>query len=298
MADPKLRIRASGYGGSGYHNPLTGEKVIGVTTALGVIDKPGIKQWTADITAMYAVNNIDALLNRDHETGFRMLRWYHNRASEKKFDDPEVDIHNFHEGVLADYAQLGTFMHEWVEAFALDLFPEEEPFRDEHFEMIDVFLDWVESNDVEFTHNELTVFGDRIAGTLDGIWNINGVPTLVDIKTSKRVYETHIAQMAAYGAAEYGVVECDKDDEGAVKYKKEYFRRQELPAFSQYAVLQIRPADGDEDAYCKLHYITQEQIEAGFDLYQASVSARIAQKALKEATKKAELEVVSDDSGF
>jgi hypothetical protein len=64
MADPKLRIKASGYGGSGYYNPFTQERVIGVTTALGVLEKPGIPQWVADNTAAYAIANVDRLMQR------------------------------------------------------------------------------------------------------------------------------------------------------------------------------------------------------------------------------------------
>ena len=289
MTAPKLRIRASGYGGSGYYNPLTGDKVIGVTTAVGALDKPGLKQWVADQTAYYAVANADKLLLKSEEQGFNMLRWYHTRAKESDFDNPLLDLNYYHSGVLNDAAELGTSVHEWVEAYLTGGFPPE-LVRDEQVQMVEAFLEWESQHDVEAVSTEMTVFGQGYGGTLDMIVEIDGVTFLVEIKTSRAVQNTHIAQLAAYGAATVALQEVPAGTPDAVSYKDSWWVGTSVPGFSKYGILQIRPDDYDNQgkfipAFCKLHEITQAEIDAGFELYMASQNARIAGKALADAQK-------------
>ena len=107
--EPKLRVRSSGHGGSGYKHPHTGDVVPGVTTVLKRLDKPGVLQWAVDNTAAYAVANVDGLLNRTEEQGFGFLRWYWKRDPLK---GDLSDIRNYSDGVLNDAAELGTMMHD------------------------------------------------------------------------------------------------------------------------------------------------------------------------------------------
>lgn len=299
MAAPVLRIRASGYGGSGYYNPITGEKVIGVTTALGALEKPGITSWAVDNTAAYAVANVDALLNRTEEQGFGFLRWYTKRFKSEDFDNPDIDIRDASNGVLDDLAELGTLTHEWIEAHLNGDF-EPEVTRIEHAEMIEVFLEWESEHEIEVHATELTLFGATrngfgYGGTADLFATIDGVPTLCDFKTSRAVREAHIAQMAAYGAAEYAVEPCEKDDDGAKAYKGAHYRVREVPAFSQYAVLQVRPSDIDNegnpiDPFCELHIIPQEAIDAGYGVFEAATKARVHSKKLRDVLKQTALQ--------
>lgn len=294
MADPKLRIRASGYKGSGYFNPMTGEKIIGVTTALGALEKPGLVQWAVDNTAAYAVNNIDALLSRTGDAGFRFLRHFWSRMTPKKWDDPDVDIRDVSNGVLSDLAELGTNMHAWVETY---LSGRETPEfnRVEEEQMAQAFLEWLDFNDVEVYQTEMSVFGDRYGGTGDLWAKVNGKQYLIDVKTSRKVYDSHIAQLAALGAADSCVVECGPFDEGAVEYKGNFFKWGEIPPITHYGVLQLRPDDWDDNgeylpAFCKLHTIPQPAIDAGFNLFMSSVNARYAAKELADALKGTDLE--------
>ena len=204
--EPKLRVPASGFSGSGYRIPTRlgadGKPLLvpGVTTVLGALDKPGVLQWSIDNVAAYAVANVDALLNRDEIQGFGFLRFYHKRMKEQDFDNPEIDIRNYSNGVLNDLAELGTLTHEWVADFAND-FPEPEVTRPEQADMIAEFVDWWNANEVEVIGSEITVVGDGFAGTLDHLWIVNGVPTLVDVKTSRATRQEHFAQLSALGAA-------------------------------------------------------------------------------------------------
>lgn len=62
---------------------------------------------------------------------------------------------------------------------------------------------WVISSKPKILATEATVASLRYgyAGTLDLLCELDGVPTIVDLKTSKRVYETHAIQLAAYRLA-------------------------------------------------------------------------------------------------
>ena len=292
MAEPKLRVRASGYGGSGYWNPITGEKVIGVTTALGALDKPGLKQWVADQTAFYAVANADRLVTRGEEQGFNMLRWYHTRGKSEMFDNPEFDLNHYHTGILDDAAELGTSVHEWIEEYLTDGFPPD-LVRDEQVQMVEAFLDWLGQHDVTVIATEMTVFGDGYGGTMDLIAEVDGVRYQIDIKTARAVRDTHIAQLAAYGAASMALVEVPEGTEGAVEYKGSWWVDKTLPAFQKYAVLQVRPDDYDSSgdlipAFCKMHVISQEEIDAGYLLYLSAQNARLSAKMLADARKERE----------
>ena len=303
MSDPHLRIRASGYGGSGYFNPFTGEKVIGVTTALGAIRADGITQWAVDQTAAYAVANVDMLLQRDEERGFAALRWYHNRMTPKKYDEGEVDIYDYHTGVLNDLAELGTWAHEHAEAVVQGLFPPE-PTREEHEEMADAFDAWWDEQEVRNIYSEVTVFGPDYGGTgdlrcemkIDGEWTW----MCIDFKTSRAVYDSHVAQLAAYGAADTYAKEVPKGTGGAVEYKKKWYVAESLPPVQRYAVLQIRPSDWDDygnyiEPHCTLHFIDQEKIDAGYEMFRGSVQVRKGQAAYNRIVRREKKEAQKNE---
>ena len=138
MAEPKLRIRASGYGGSGYFEPFSGKRVLGVTTALGALEKPGVTQWAVDQTVMYLIANLDMVKQRSDEQIFKLGRFVHSRGTPAKFDNPEIDVNNYHDFVLNDLADLGTSIHEWVEEYLTDGFPPD-LVRDEQVQMAEAF---------------------------------------------------------------------------------------------------------------------------------------------------------------
>lgn len=298
--EPKLRVAASGLGGSGYRIPTRlddkGKPLLvpGVTTVLGVLDKGGIVQWAVDNTAAYAVANIDALLNRDAAQGFGFLRWYHRRMKESDFDDPRVDISDYSSGVLNDLAELGTMTHDWIADFVNDYFPDA-LIREQQTEMIEKFLQWWSEHEVQVVASEITVVGEDNAGTLDHIWNIDGIPTLLDVKTSRKVRFSHYGQLGALGAANYYMREVDAGYPGAVEYEtkkwgKTYWVEEPIPEFTQYAILHLRPSDTTSqgeymEPFCELHIIPQEKIDAGYELFRGALGARLAERKLKQLEK-------------
>ena len=292
MTQPKLRVRASGYGGSGYINPITGEKVIGVTTALKSVHRDGITQWAVDQTVMYLIANLDMVKQRSDEQIFKLGRFIHSRGTPAKFDNPEIDVNNYHDFVLNDLAELGTSIHEWVEEYVTDGFPPD-LIRDEQVQMAEAFLDWLDQHEVKVIATEMTVFGDGYGGTLDAILEVDGVRFCVDWKTSRNVQDTHIAQLAAYGAASMALVEVPEGTEGAVEYKGSWFVDKTLPGFQKYAIIQIRPNDYDSKgnflpAFCKMHVISQEEIDAGYLLYLSAQACSMSAKMLADARKERE----------
>lgn len=278
--EPKLRVRSSGHGGSGYKHPLTKQVVPGVTTVLKKLDKPGIVQWAVDNTSAYAVANIDALLNRTEEQGYGFLRWYWKRDPLQGDQD---DIRNFSNGVLNDAAELGTLMHDWVAAdHDAQPYPDV-TFAPEYFwEMVAQWDAWKAEHDVKPLFTETTLWSEQYgyAGTADGLWVIDGVPTMVDVKTSRNVWDEHLMQLSALGACDYALVENDKGEWEEIP----------VPDFSQYALLHIRPSDTDKhgepmDAFCRLEVVDMDEIPLHFEAFRGLLAVSEAQNKIREYRK-------------
>jgi hypothetical protein len=234
--EPKLRVRASGLGGSGYKHPRTGEVVPGVTTVLRKLDKPGVLQWAVDNTAAYAVANIDNLLSRTEEQGYGFLRWYWKR-------DPLAgdltDIRNYSAGVLGDAGELGTMMHEWVAAeHDACPYPDVTLAPDFFWELVEEWDKWSLSNTVEPMESEFTLWNTEhhYAGTADGLWKINGETVLVDVKTSRNTWDEHWMQLTALAECDTVLSEVNGDwvEEKAIKPDR-------------LALLHMRPSDTDKN---------------------------------------------------
>ena len=76
MTSPKLSTHQSGYGGRGYFDVFGvngGETLMSITTAIGALDKPGLRNWERQQVAAFAVTHVDDLLNRSEEVGYRYL---------------------------------------------------------------------------------------------------------------------------------------------------------------------------------------------------------------------------------
>lgn len=305
MTQPKLSLAGSGLGGRGYRDIFgSGAVLPSITTALGALDKPGLVNWHVEQTAAFAVTHVEDLLRKSEEAGMRYLQYFSRRKPDS-FDDPEIDVYNAADFVLSDLSNTGDWIHKFVEDDLNGGFTET-PQREDHEEMANAYLQWKSENDVEVLSTERTVYGDGYAGTGDWWGKVNGVMTLVDNKSSRKIHETHIAQLAALGAAHTSAVEVAEGTEGAVYHKLQpkvsaehggqvdsWWRPEAVPDFGAYAVLQIRPSDWTTkgeyiEPFCKLHYIPQAQIDAGFELFSAGLAARIAQRNLKNAQKEEE----------
>lgn len=282
MTEPKLSVRASGAGGRGYRHPHTGVIVPSVTTVLKQLNKPALVQWAVDQTAAFAVANIDNLLSRTEEQGWGFLRWYWNRDPLKG----EVELRNFYNGVRDDAAELGTMIHEWIAAdHGEGNYPDVSMAPEFFWQMVNVWNEWSAQHDVKPIVSEGTVWselGGGYAGTLDGIWEIDGVRYLLDIKSSRNVYDEHMMQLAALGGAQVLMVEDGED-----------WVEKPIPEFDAYALLRIRPQDVDKDGniiepYCKLEVLDSGEMDYHLDGFLNLVQLSSRQAALKEYRKNAQ----------
>jgi hypothetical protein len=252
------------------------------------------------------------------EDAFKFARFYHNRKPD--FDDPEVDIHDYHRGVLNDLADLGTMVHSYIEA---DLRGDFEPplVRPEQIQMAEQYLLWRASVDLKVVQTEVTVFGDGYAGTADAFLWIDGILYAVDHKTSRAVRDEHMAQLAALGACHSMAIEVPAGTEGATSHTKKveadpsepgaerrvkkvlgqpvdywvkdetrWFVAEPLPPIEGYGVLQLRPDDTNTKgefvpSFCEFHVIPNKVIDSAFELFKGALAVRVAQKGLKYTKK-------------
>jgi hypothetical protein len=265
MAHPILATGRSGFGGRGYKVPGIGvdEVVPSVTTVLKVRAKDGLHQWIADQTAAWCVTHVAELQMLSDEVAHGRARWYwssENVGEESRF---------YHEKVRDDHAELGTNVHEWVDA-AIATGEEIELLTREAREMADAFYDWLMEHKVTRHHSEVTVVNTRserrYAGTLDADWTIEcvhegepcfGVPgpvrALIDLKSSRHTWPEHWMQLAALREADTMMVQVPEGTEGAHKAQKtevgkkivSWWISKPNPVYDRTAVLHIRPDDLD-----------------------------------------------------
>lgn len=72
----------------------------------------------------------------------------------------------------------------------------------EEIECVKSFADWVDAVKPELLANELTVFGNGYAGTVDKIYRIDGQIWILDIKTGQNIWEEAKLQVSSYSNAE------------------------------------------------------------------------------------------------
>lgn len=273
--EPKLRVRSSGHGGSGYKHPHTGVVVPGVTTVLKKLDKPAIVQWAVDNTAAYAVANVDGLLSRTQEQGFGFLRWYWKRDP---LDGDLSDIRNYSNGVLNDAAELGTLLHDWVAAEHDDLpFPDVTNASDYFWEMVAEWDKYKSQHTIEPLHTEVTLWNHEFgyAGTADGIWKIDGKTTLVDLKTSRNTWDEHWMQLTALAMCETMLVEVDGE-----------WAEHPLDDMEQKALLHIRPSDIDKNGnpmfpFAELKIMPEDEYDVLFNAFKGLLSVTHALSDIK-----------------
>jgi hypothetical protein len=146
---------------------LNGRIVPGVTTMLGILDKPGLLKWAWNCGR----DGIDIEKVRDHA------------------------------------GNIGTVAHALVEAWLRKMrFDESDVAPNILSQALSVkrrFVEWWEENGLALEHSELQMVSPsmEVGGTADIIaTRPNGRRILIDVKTGKAVYREAHLQVAAYGA--------------------------------------------------------------------------------------------------
>lgn len=177
---PAARLQRRNYGrGHGYQ--LDGQKIVGVTTALGVLDKPALVNWAAEQAAKRAVDEWDELAQLPISQRLERIR-YGARD------------------VTRAAALRGTQIHDLGQKLADG---EEVDVPAEHRGPVEAYARWLDRWDVEVIATETPLCHTQhgYGGTAD-LWGRVGkrdnAVCLLDVKTGKGVYDETGLQLAAY----------------------------------------------------------------------------------------------------
>jgi hypothetical protein len=197
---------------------VDGKTVDGVTSILGIINKPALVYWSANKAAEY--------INLNLPVGKPM-----DEIEKKALVDGCKTAHR----TLKEAAGgSGTMLHDAIEAYAKEkkLPNFVNPILKKSFEQ---FLNWVTENEVSFLASEKKIYSQKYnyAGTLDLILKIKDKIVLADIKTSSGIWNEQFLQCSAYKAAiqeEYpdkkidhvAIIRCGKDGEFEVKEANDF----------------------------------------------------------------------------
>jgi hypothetical protein len=193
----------------------------GVTTVLGVISKPFLIQWSANMAVDYIQNEVARIATEN--TGFDMLIELGN-----KWPDVLKEARSAHRKKKEKAGDWGTIMHDsiekWIKAQTLPKLTGELKVG------FNKFRDWAKENKVEFIESEKHVWSRElwIGGILDLVFKMDGKKYIGDIKTAGAIYNEAFFQMGAYdlclkemGEAEdiegYMVINLKKD--GTIDFK-------------------------------------------------------------------------------
>lgn len=144
-----------------------------------------------------SVTTVLAILQKDF-----MIPWVVKLAKQNK--DYRV--------VSSEASRIGTLAHAKVQGFIEGEAVDDYGYPESHVEAANTalmsFKEWSHQHDIEpifcekmFVHQELDY-----GGTVDAFMKVDGVPTIIDFKTSKSISSGYYTQLAAYNAvmAQYG----------------------------------------------------------------------------------------------
>ena len=178
------------------------ERFAGITTQLGVIDKPALKFWAAKeerewcVDAsywLYSVSRDLTLMSRqDYAQTLRdrLGRGFAFHKSLKRSQDTGLTAH--------------AACEHWARVQLGEAVGPGPPLTDEAAQVAFMsFQDWAKEADLRphAAETRLCSLQHKFAGTADLIATVNGHPTLIDFKTSKAIYTTHLLQCCAYHVA-------------------------------------------------------------------------------------------------
>ena len=166
---------------------LDGKPLIGVTTVLGVIAKPFLIQWSANMTEQHIRENISYVIPGE-DGGY----W----AIKPSVVEEAKTAHRKKKEKAGDW---GTEVHKAIEqSIKKEKITAE--LDEKGKEVFDKFLNWAVENKVEFLESEKHVYSKKlwIGGILDLVIKIDGKKYIGDIKTSSGIYNEAFFQMGAY----------------------------------------------------------------------------------------------------
>lgn len=156
----------------------------GVTTILGILDKPALLPWAAKMAGEYVKANLpDGATREQINSVSESAKTEYNKIKEAAGD-------------------IGTQVHAVAEALFQGQ-PIEMPTNPLAINGIRALQEWLAANDVKPIDCEKIVFSKSafFAGTMDLLCALNGKLTQVDIKSGSGIYNEHYFQTGAYNFA-------------------------------------------------------------------------------------------------
>jgi CRISPR/Cas system-associated exonuclease Cas4 (RecB family) len=149
-------------------------------------------------TRWVEMHGVTSLLNYWGEKE-RLLQWAVDRAVDyiaEAHSHNEVilkDARSAHRRSLKEAGDHGTSVHELAEEWIKDGSHADHP-------QLQELIQWVETNNVKILHSEIPLRSKSrwLAGTADGICEMNGQKYVFDFKTSRFLNAKHWYQIAAY----------------------------------------------------------------------------------------------------
>lgn len=229
---PKLVLWGSEYEGDGraYVNPATDERVPSVTSVLKHAPKADLMGWSALKVAERARDRPDIVMG-DPDKVVDRLRYAHTDFRDER-------------------AWVGSGVHRWVEADFEGSW--DRPELDEEQEaMYENWLDFCETYKVKVLYSEFTVWLEFAAGTGDAIiectdpFSGETFICLIDLKTSRKLWEEHKLQLSALAHAKQYFQEVGPGDgghrrKGRVKAEDSWWILEDMPHFDKVGIVHLR----------------------------------------------------------
>lgn len=162
---------------------IDGKKANGVTTVLNRLAKPGLLYWAAKMASEHVESILKPGVGLD-EVQIKQLAkdaiWAHRNVKDKAAD-------------------MGTWVHQWIQDFIKGDNPEK-PHNPELYKSTAEFIDWYKTLHHTNPKTEVKLCSPTLmlAGTADLITEVEGELTIIDWKTGKGIYPEAVLQMGAY----------------------------------------------------------------------------------------------------
>lgn len=219
-----------------YADGVEADKLPGVTSAIGMKDKPAVAYWRGTTVARIIAQDVDLYRSLIETGGVEAAVTWAGKLPGYERDKA---------------ADTGTLVHSLVEQIGreqeVSVDPELAPYAA-------AFRRWLAESGAELISLERQVADLSVGygGTFDILANVDGKLTLLDVKTWKRrpvpggdMYSETAMQLAAYGNAAFIGAPGDP-------------KRYRMPKVEAYAVLHLRP----------------DQYDSGFGVYPFEVTDR------------------------
>jgi hypothetical protein len=188
-----------------------------VTTIIGALDKPALVYWSAEQTALAAINSRDAWQAIEQSDGTEeAVRW----LTGARYRRPRGQ---------RTATELGTAVHEACETYALT--GQRPDVDDDVTPFLDQFDQWAQTFQPAYQAAEVTVYSDKgYAGTCDAFLTVDGVRFIADYKTTAKSftkrgdptspYPEVALQLAAYRYADCAAIWRPRRME---KFRRRYY---------------------------------------------------------------------------